>query len=244
MNYHIVIPARYRSTRLPGKPLQMIAGKTLLEHVYQRAVAAATTSIVIATDDERIAAEAGLFGAEAELTSPDHPSGSDRIAECVRKRGWGGQDIVVNLQGDEPLMPSACLDQVAGLLDASPQAAVASLWQASNEEAEYLDPHVVKVVVNQQSMAMYFSRAPIPHLSHHESGLVKRHVGLYAYRVADLLELIEQPPSQLEIAESLEQLRWLEAGKQIVMAPAEQAIPAGVDTQTDLKRVEEILSSD
>ena len=242
MQYHIVIPARYQASRLPGKPLRILAGKTLLEHVYLRAAAANATSVVIATDDERIAAEARLIGADAELTSPEHPSGSDRIAECVRNRGWDGQDIVVNLQGDEPLMPSICLDQVAGLLDSHPNAAVASLWQASDNEAEYLDPHVVKVVVNDQAKAMYFSRAPIPHLSHHEAHMVKRHVGLYAYRVADLLELIERPPSNLEIAESLEQLRWLEAGKQIVMAAAKQPIPAGVDTEVDLQRVEKILS--
>ena len=243
MQYHIVIPARYQSSRLPGKPLQIIAGKSMLEHVYLRAAAANAASVVIATDDERIAAEARSFGADAELTSHTHPSGSDRIAECVRKRGWSGPDIVVNLQGDEPLMPSACLDQVAGLLDSSPHAAVASLWQATANEAEYLDPHVVKVVVNDQDLAMYFSRAPIPHLSHHNTRHVKRHVGLYAYRAADLLELVERQPSELELAECLEQLRWLEAGKQIVMAAAEQPIPAGVDTEADLHRVEKILSN-
>ena len=253
--YHIVIPARLASERLPGKPLLEIAGKPLIEHVYRRACAASATRVVIATDADSIAECARSFGAEVVMTSADHPSGSDRIAECVERLGWDGRTVIVNLQGDEPLMPPACLDQAAGLLVANPAADVASLWWPMREAAEVTDPNVVKVVTNDRGAALYFSRSVIPHPrgpggvaaaleSAIGAGAVwKRHIGLYAYRAAALQAFTGAGPGQLERVEKLEQLRFLENGRGIVLARAAEAIPAGVDTTDDLRRVRALLEN-
>jgi 3-deoxy-manno-octulosonate cytidylyltransferase (CMP-KDO synthetase) len=251
VNYHIVIPARMASRRLPGKPLLDVAGKSLIERVYQRASLAGAGSVVIATDDEQIARAAGDFGARAILTSADHESGSDRIAECLNSLGWGDDTLVVNLQGDEPLMPPACLDQAAALLASDPSADAASLYWPISEPEEVADPNVVKVVTAQDGTALYFSRAVIPHprdtvriADALRAGVRwKRHIGLYAYRAGALRAFTSEPPTPLEKIEKLEQLRFLESGRRIVMARATEFIPAGVDTPDDLLRVRRLFTS-
>jgi 3-deoxy-manno-octulosonate cytidylyltransferase (CMP-KDO synthetase) len=249
VEYRIVIPARMASTRLPGKPLAPLAGKSLLHHVYLRAKQSAAAEIVIATDDEAIAAHAHQFGARVQMTSSKHQSGSDRIAEVVTTLGWPDDSIVVNLQGDEPLMPVACLDQVAALLATDPQAAMASLYWPIDKAEDASNPNIVKVVVAQTGRALYFSRSLLPYARDFSSvgealahGLpCNRHVGLYAYRVAALKLFALLQPSPLEQAEQLEQLRMLENGQRIVMARAQALIPPGVDTPEDLVRVEKLI---
>jgi 3-deoxy-manno-octulosonate cytidylyltransferase (CMP-KDO synthetase) len=248
--YHIVIPARLAAERLPGKPLIEIAGKPLIEHVYRRARAASAQRVVIATDAGEIAACARSFGAEVVMTSAAHRSGSDRIAECVGRLGWAAETIVVNLQGDEPLMPPACLDQAAALLAAAPEADVASLYWPITAPDEVADPNAVKVVTDSRDQALYFSRSVIPHLRG-ATGLAqaaagvswKRHIGLYAYRAAALAAFTASAPGVLERIEKLEQLRFLENGRRIVMAPAVEFVPAGVDTPDDLRRVRALLET-
>ncbi|MDX1380514.1 MAG: 3-deoxy-manno-octulosonate cytidylyltransferase [Xanthomonadales bacterium] len=242
--YRIVIPARLASERLPGKPLLEIAGRTLIEHVWRRARAAAAGGVVIATDATAIADHARGFGAEVVMTAGTHQSGSDRIAECVRRLGWPGDTVVVNLQGDEPLMPPACLDQVAALLAADPLADAASLYWPLTDRAEADDPNVVKVVTGRGGAALYFSRSllPYPRGDAPASGW-KRHVGLYAYRAAALQAFTESGPTPLEQTEKLEQLRFLENGGRIVLAEAAEFIPAGVDTPADLERVRAALAA-
>lgn len=247
--YHIVIPARYASERLPGKILLELAGKPLIQHVWQRAMESSAQSVVIATDDERIVSAAKAFGAEAVLTRSDHQSGSDRIAECANQLGWPDDQLVVNLQGDEPLMPANCLDQVATLLDESPDCEVASLFWPISEAEEVLNPNAVKVVTAIDGRALYFSRSPIPYerscadiVSALSAGKRwKRHLGLYAYRLSALRRYTAMPPTPLELAESLEQLRMLEQGGHIAMAQASEFIPAGIDTREDLERVRELI---
>ena len=248
--YHIVIPARMASQRLPGKPLLDIAGKPLIEWVYQRACASAAQSVVIATDDQAIARAAAAFGARVVMTSSEHRSGSDRIAECAELLSWTEDTLVVNLQGDEPLMPSACLDQVAALLDTHHRADVASLYWPITAADEVSDPNAVKVVTAADGNALYFSRSVIPHPRDAndigaalDAGLAwRRHIGLYAYRVSALRAFTTTPPGPLETAEKLEQLRFLESGRRIVMAEAIESIPAGVDTPRDLLRVRKLFS--
>jgi len=248
-DYHIVIPARMASQRLPGKPLLPIAGQTLLEHVYRQACKTGAGSIVIATDDPEIQDTASAFGAEVMMTSPDHQSGSDRIAECADQLGWADDQLIVNLQGDEPLMPPACLNQVAELLAGDPDADVASLFWPLDSAEEIENPNVVKAVVSQSGHALYFSRSVVPYPRGFpdtglalESGMSwKRHIGLYAYRVGALRAFASLQATPLEAAEKLEQLRFLETGRRILMAQACAFIPAGVDTAADLDRVRSIL---
>ncbi len=247
--YNIVIPARFASERLPGKVLLDLEGQPLLQHVWQRACASSAKTVIIATDDERIAGVAKGFGARVVLTRTDHQSGSDRIAECAQKMGWSDGQRVVNLQGDEPLMPPACLDQVAALLDQRPDCEVASLYWPISEAAEVLNPNAVKVVTDSKNRALYFSRAPIPYARSYESideamdaGLEwKRHLGLYAYRLSALRRYTACAPMPLETSERLEQLRIMEQGGQIAMAAACEFIPAGIDTPEDLQRVRKII---
>ncbi len=237
--YKIVIPARFASTRLPGKPLALLAGKPMLEWVYQAAIASAATEVVIATDDSRISLAAKEFGAEVVITAAEHSSGSERIAECCRILGWPEQSLIVNLQGDEPLMPPACLDQVASLLQSTPGAGIASLYWPISGVDEFADTNVVKVTCDARDRALYFSRSPIP-----ADGIdiAKRHLGLYAYRNHELQQLVKLPESPLERRERLEQLRWLSNGKSVAMARASKPIPAGVDSEEDLHRVATILA--
>ncbi|EGW54510.1 3-deoxy-manno-octulosonate cytidylyltransferase [Candidatus Endoriftia persephonae] len=250
MEFKVVIPARYASVRLPGKPLLDIAGRPMIEHVHQRALESGATEVVIATDDARIADAAKAFGADACMTSTHHRSGSDRIAEVAESRGWSDQTIVVNLQGDEPCMPAALIDQVAQDMASHEKAGVTTLSAPISEKPMLFDSHVVKVVTDSEGYALYFSRAPIPwHRDEfiNDSGPLPqnvsfaRHIGLYAYRVGYLKQFVAWPPAPIELAESLEQLRVLWHGGRIHVSQASQEPGHGVDTQGDLKRVTEQL---
>lgn len=251
MSYRIVIPARMASQRLPGKPLAMIGSQPLIAHVYRRAKAAAAAEVVIATDSTEIRDAAGSFGARAVMTSDSHTSGSDRIAECADILGWEDDVLIVNLQGDEPLMPAACLNQVAALLEHDPRADVASLFSHIKEQDEAANPNVVKVVTARDGSALYFSRSEIPfardpaivHAASRGQYAWKRHIGLYAYRAGALRAFSAMAPSPLEATEKLEQLRFLESGHRIVVAEACEFIPAGVDTPEDLERARRLIES-
>jgi 3-deoxy-manno-octulosonate cytidylyltransferase (CMP-KDO synthetase) len=244
--FRVVIPARHASTRLPGKPLARIAGEPMIRHVHRIAGRSGAREVIVATDDERIRDACAGFGAAVEMTAASHASGTDRIAEVAARRGWPGGDVVVNVQGDEPLLPPALIAQAASLLEASPAAAIATLAAPIATEAEYLDPNVVKVVARPDGMALYFSRAPVPWdrdgaaspARHHGA---RRHLGIYAYRVSALAALAAAPPAALELRERLEQLRALSIGLAIAVADAVDAPGPGVDTPDDLARVEALL---
>jgi 3-deoxy-manno-octulosonate cytidylyltransferase (CMP-KDO synthetase) len=232
-----VIPARYASTRLPGKPLADIAGKPMIEWVYRQAAKSGAETVIVATDDERIAAACRAFGAPVELTSPDHASGTDRIAELARRFAWPDAQIVVNVQGDEPLISPVCIAQTARLLAERREAAIATLVTPVTSEAEFKDPGFAKVVTDKDGYALYFSRAPIPWPRDGGLPAVMRHVGLYAYRAAGLKALSAAQPCELEQVEKLEQLRALWLGLRIVVATAAEAPSPAVDTPEDLERV-------
>lgn len=246
MAFRVVIPARYASVRLPGKPLVNICGQPMLHWVHQIAVQSGAAEVVIATDDERIVAAAEGFGARVQMTSPTHASGTDRIAEVALARGWKGGDIVVNLQGDEPLMPPELLQQVAELLSAHPRAEIATLATRIGSVDSFKDLNCVKVVTDLAGRALYFSRAPIPWgRDTAPAGLAsqrgytgaRRHVGLYAYRIGALRRLSLLPPSPLERLEKLEQLRALENGMEIRVGDAKVLPGPAVDTEQDLALV-------
>lgn len=243
--YTLIIPARYDSARLPGKPLAMLAGHPMIWHVHQRALRSGAERVVIATDDERIEARCEAFGAEVVMTRHGHESGTDRLAEAAGLLGLAPDSIVVNLQGDEPLMPPRLLDQVARCLDRSREAAVASLMTPIESRDEFLDPACVKVVCNARGHALYFSRSPIPRFRDGAETaiptLAMRHLGVYAYRVGFLDDYAEMAPCELEQLERLEQLRVLYHDRILVMDTAVEVPGAGVDTPADLARVEKIL---
>lgn len=248
--FKVVIPARYGATRLPGKPLLAVAGKPLIQHVWERAGESAAGAVVVATDDARIAEACRGFGADVTMTRSDHRSGSDRIAEVIAARGWSAETIVVNLQGDEPAMPPALIDQVAGDLDRHPRAGMATLAYPIADAETLFDPHVVKLVMDAAGYALYFSRAPIPwhrdefvggHPSLPATGQFLRHIGLYAYRAGFLGRFVDWPPAPLELAESLEQLRALWHGERIHVSLAAVEPGPGVDTAADLERVRRLL---
>ena len=251
--YRVVIPARYASIRLPGKPLVKIKGRPLIQWVYERARRSRAAEVLIATDDERIAEVAVGFGAPVVMTSILHASGTDRIAEVAAQRDWADGDVVVNLQGDEPLMPEELIGQCAGLLETHPTADIGTLAARISGLAAYMDPNVVKVVTGAQQRALYFSRAPIPWhrdafragraLPADAAGAWLRHIGIYAYRAGFLRRFNALPPSMLERIEALEQLRILEAGQRIAVGLSPAPFPAGVDTEEDLARVEQALSA-
>ncbi len=250
IDFVVAIPARYGSTRLPGKPLLPIAGAPMIVHVARRALQAGAREVVVATDDQRIVDALDGSGVDVVLTRADHASGSDRLAELAALRGWDEATIVVNLQGDEPLAPASGVRAVALALAASicPMATLATPLQSATE---LFDPNCVKLVRDAANHALYFSRAPIPwprdtFISDRSSLPVDtpflRHIGIYAYRAGFLGTLAALPRTPLEIAESLEQLRALEHGHSIAVAIAPEPFPAGVDTPADLARVEEILA--
>jgi 3-deoxy-manno-octulosonate cytidylyltransferase (CMP-KDO synthetase) len=248
----VVIPARFASTRLPGKALLPIAGKPMLQWVYERARAAGAHEVLIATDDERIGSAARSFGAQPVMTASTHASGTDRIAEVARARRWSAQEIVVNVQGDEPLIPPAVIAQVAQLLAVHPDAQLATLATALESLEELLDPSVVKVVSDAQGYALYFSRAPIPWSRDGATAGVasqldftgaRRHRGIYAYRVAELLRLAQLPRGRLEEREKLEQLRALEHGMRIVVGDALERPGPDVNTLADLEGVRGLVTS-
>lgn len=244
--FRIVIPARFGSTRLPGKALVSIAGKPMIQWVHERAHRSQAAEVLIATDDERIAAAGRAFGAAVEMTNSAHQSGTDRIAEVARTKRWLATDIVVNVQGDEPLMPPALIDQVAQLLMNNAAAGMATLASPLMRSEDLLDPNVVKVVADGAGRALYFSRAPIPW--DRDAGArgfagARRHVGIYAYRVEALLRLASLPPTPLEQTEKLEQLRALENGIEIRVADAVEPPGPDVNTPEDLQRVASRLCS-
>jgi 3-deoxy-manno-octulosonate cytidylyltransferase (CMP-KDO synthetase) len=252
MSFSVVIPARYASSRFPGKPLADLAGKPMLQHVYERACESEAVRVIIATDDERIAHVAQNFGAEVCMTSDDHPSGTDRLQEVVHKLGFYADDIVVNVQGDEPLIPPRIINQVAHNLMALPMAGIATLSEPIETVDALLNPNVVKVVTDHQGMALYFSRAPIPwprdsfmsevgRSTMPEGFSWQRHIGLYAYRVKLLNDFVRWPPAPLEQTECLEQLRALWNGVGIHVDAADETPPAGVDTPEDLERIRQLL---
>lgn len=246
--FTVVIPARFASSRLPGKPLVEIAGKPMIRHVWERALQSGARRVVIATDDERVLQAAERFGAQACLTSPEHASGTDRIAEVARIEGWLDEQIVVNLQGDEPLTPPSILAQVAGNLAARPEAEMATLCTPVKTREEFLDPHIVKVVRDHADYALYFSRAPIPYERDRDlgadldAGQVLRHLGIYAYRSGFLQRYAAMPPCMLETTERLEQLRALHRGVRIHVDVAQEVPGHGIDTPADLARITALLS--
>ncbi len=254
MSYTVIIPARYASTRLPGKPLADIGGKPMIQHVWEQACRSGAAQVIVATDDEQVRGAAVRFGAEVCMTSPDHATGTDRLQEVVSKLGLPDDHIVVNVQGDEPLVPPAVIDQVAENLKHCEQAAVATLSHPIVDTEELFNPNAVKVISDCNGIALYFSRAAVPWdrdrfvdetgrkaLTH--SPLYQRHLGIYAYRVGLLNRFVTWSESPLEKIEKLEQLRVLWNGERIHVAEACEVPPAGVDTEADLERVRMVYRS-
>ncbi|MGS3136746.1 3-deoxy-manno-octulosonate cytidylyltransferase [Aeromonas sanarellii] len=258
MSFVVVIPARYASTRLPGKPLADIHGKPMVQHVVEKALQSGAERVIVATDDERVqqalAPFAAAAGVEVCMTSPDHQSGTERLAEVCRHYGFAADTIVVNVQGDEPLIPPAIIRQVADNL-AVATAPMATLSVPIHDAEEVFNPNAVKVVTDREGYALYFSRAPIPWDrdrfaasdpvagSHEQIGAhYQRHIGIYAYRAGFIQRYVDWAPSALEQVEALEQLRVLWYGEKIHVAQALEAPPVGVDTQADLDKVRALLA--
>lgn len=250
--FTVIIPARHASTRLPGKPLADIAGKPMVVRVAERALLAGAARVVVATDDERIKATVEAHGIDACLTSADHPTGTDRLAEAARQLGLADDAIVVNVQGDEPLLSPSLIRAVADLLAANPDAAIATACHPITDPAEVFNPNVVKVVLDASQRALYFSRATIPWARDAFAGgatrvpeglPLYRHYGLYAYRVRFLLAYPTLPPAPIERFEALEQLRALWHGHRIVVEITAGTPAPGVDTPEDLERVRALYAS-
>lgn len=251
-SFVVVIPARYASTRLPGKPLLDIAGKAMIQRVYEQARQSEARQVIIATDDVRIRDAAQAFGASVCMTRVDHVSGTDRLQEVAEQQGWSDDTIVVNVQGDEPLIPPAVINQVARNLAAHREAGIATLCEKITDLETFMDPNAVKVVFDQQGLALYFSRAPMPWprdaFRERRDTLPAahpafRHIGIYAYRAGFLHRFIHWPPAVLEQTESLEQLRALANGVRIHVEPACAKVPGGVDTEADLAAVRRLLGA-
>ncbi|WP_043969773.1 MULTISPECIES: 3-deoxy-manno-octulosonate cytidylyltransferase [Acinetobacter] len=242
---HIVIPARFASSRLPAKPLLLIHGRPMILRVVDQAKkVAGFDDLCVATDDERIAEVCRAEGVDVVITSTEHPSGTDRLSEVARLKGWLQDDIIVNVQGDEPLLPAQLVQQVSQLLVDNPQCSMSTLCEPIHQLDEFRRDSIVKVVMSKRNEALYFSRATIPYdrdgaklaePTLHDQAF--RHLGLYAYRVKLLQEYITWEQGHLEKLESLEQLRVLENGHRIAIAVAEANLPPGVDTQADLDRL-------
>ena len=252
MKVHVVVPARLASTRLPGKPLALIKGIPMIVRVMMAVQDAGVDTVTAAVDDSSVLNVVEDAGYTAMLTATDHPSGSDRVMEVARRSGWDKNDVVINVQGDEPLLPASLVTQLADLLRTDKDMDMATVSEPIVSVADFLNPNIVKVVTTTAGDALYFSRAPIPlprdlmlndALTDSQIGVFKpqRHVGLYAFRVAALQKFVSLPDAQLEDIEALEQLRWLEAGGRIRVLPSSVPIPGGVDTPEDLARVEQIL---
>jgi len=245
--FKVVIPARYASTRLPGKPLMSIAGKPLILHVCDRALEANAEEVVVATDDQRIYQTVIAAGVSAVMTRKDHNNGTERIAEVAKICAWNSADIVVNLQGDEPLVPSSVISDLAMGIMTQSLASVATLATPILQGPDVFNSNIVKVVIDQQGFALYFSRAPIPWDRDHfgQTAVIgdlgkwyMRHIGLYAYSVGFLSRYTEWKPCVLESVELLEQLRILWHGERVKVIKVDEAPEAGVDTEDDLKRVD------
>ncbi|MCK4608005.1 MAG: 3-deoxy-manno-octulosonate cytidylyltransferase [Gammaproteobacteria bacterium] len=249
IDFRVIIPVRYDSTRLPGKPLADIAGKPMMQHVYERAIQSGATSVVIATDDNRIAKAAKHFGATVCMTAGDHASGTDRVAEAAVKLGYDDDDIIVNLQGDEPLIPPKPIHQVANNLAEHDNVKVATLCELITTSTDLLDPNIVKVIMNHRNYALYFSRAPIawdrssfPLQPGQElTSTHYRHRGIYAYRVGFLLEYTQWEECDIEHMEGLEQLRTLWNGAKIHVDIANEKIPPDVNTEEDLCKLRKLM---
>ncbi|HDR0626292.1 TPA: 3-deoxy-manno-octulosonate cytidylyltransferase [Pasteurella multocida] len=254
-NFTVIIPARYASTRLPGKPLAEIAGKPMIAHVFEKAMQSGAKRVIVATDHEQVATVARGFGAEVCMTSETHQSGTERLAEVVEKLGIAEDEIIVNIQGDEPLIPPAIVRQVAENL-AKYQVKMASLAVNITDPEELFNPNAVKVLTDHAGYVLYFSRAPIPWHRDQFASLQKekstreqlvlsdhylRHIGIYAYRAGFIKQYIQWQPSALEQIESLEQLRVLWYGEKIHVELAREVPPVGVDTAEDLEKVRSIL---
>jgi 3-deoxy-manno-octulosonate cytidylyltransferase (CMP-KDO synthetase) len=254
-DFRVVIPARFASTRLPGKPLAEIHGIPMVARVAAQAKLSGALEVVVATDDEQVVAAAEAHGHRAVMTRVDHQSGSDRVMEVAQLSGWPDDALVVNVQGDEPLIPPQVITQVADLLERHSECDIATLCEPITASASLLDPNVVKVVIGAAQRALYFSRAPIPwdRENFKSKGVGKpserlpeghwwRHIGIYAFRLSGLRRFCALPASELELLESLEQLRALQNGMGIAIAEAVSPVPGGVDTPDDLQRVIENLS--
>lgn len=246
MSFVVVIPARFGSSRLPGKPLADIGGVPMVVQVLRRCQQSGATRVLVATDDARIAEAVTAAGGDAVMTRDDHASGTDRLQEVASQLGLDDQDIVVNVQGDEPLIPPAVIDQVAANLAANSDCAIATLCEPIESRGDLFNPNIVKTVFADDGKALYFSRAPIPWYrdefsrnsdSDLPNGHWWRHIGIYAYRVAFLHQFVRWSPAPLEQIEALEQLRAMANGVRIHVAPACQLVPGGVDTEEDLRRV-------
>jgi 3-deoxy-manno-octulosonate cytidylyltransferase (CMP-KDO synthetase) len=254
-SFTVIIPARYASSRLPGKPLCDLGGKPMLQWVWERARSSGAAQVIIATDDERVRAAALAFGAEVEMTSAAHLSGTDRLAEVAARRRMGDADIIVNVQGDEPLIPPDSIAALATALHQHPDCQIATPVTPFTSREQWLDPNCVKAVRALDGRALYFSRAPIPWprdsaakgagaagATQAEVGRAWRHIGLYAYRAASLKQFAAWPPGALEDMEKLEQLRALEHGMGIHLLLMSEAPPPGIDTEEDLQRVRALLN--
>jgi 3-deoxy-manno-octulosonate cytidylyltransferase (CMP-KDO synthetase) len=248
--FHVIIPARFAASRLPGKPLLKIGDRPLIQWVWQRAIDSGAESVLVATDDERVRSAVAGFGAECVMTSPNHQSGTDRIAEVVRSRGLPADAIVVNLQGDEPMMPAEVVASVAHALRDSATADIATAVAPIESLREFLDPNCVKALRADDGRALYFSRAPVPwprdSIAAQQPARFAgawRHIGIYAYRVQGLLKFAAWPPTPLESIEKLEQLRALEHGMRIQLVTLAHSPPGGVDSPEDLERVRKLLSA-
>ena len=244
MQFIVVIPARYASSRLPGKPLRDIKGKTMIQRVWQQACKSSAARVVIATDDQRIEEAATAFGAEVCMTRNDHISGTDRLQEVAQTLGLSDDQIIVNVQGDEPLIPPEVIDQVATNLAKSSTAGVATLCEPLGSVVDFVNPNTVKVVSDVTGNALYFSRAPIPFPRDKSLGSdnslpedARRHIGIYAYKVASINQFVDWDMAPLEQLESLEQLRFLHNNVAIHVADACAPVPGGVDTEDDLNNV-------
>jgi 3-deoxy-manno-octulosonate cytidylyltransferase (CMP-KDO synthetase) len=249
-DFKVVIPARYAAVRFPGKALAEFAGSTIVQHVWERSMASSASEVIIATDDERIAGAAKAFGAEVMMTATDHQSGTDRVAEVAGRMGWADDLVVVNVQGDAPLIPSSSIEGVAKSLREHRSAAIATTCAPIINRDEYHDPNVVKVVFDKDCRALYFSRSAIPAVAHgrpNDSGELGfsawRHIGLYAYRVAALKQITAAEPCALEECEKLEQLRALWNGMEIRVAIASEDHGPDVDTPADLEAAVRYLAS-
>lgn len=251
MAFTVVIPARFGSTRLPGKPLLDIGGRPMVQRVWEQASQSDAARVVIATDDDRILDAARAFGAEAIMTAAHHPSGTDRLQQVATELGLPDDHVLVNVQGDEPLIPPPVIDQVAANLHGHPGAGIATLCEEIGTWEELRSPDVVKVVCDAQGMALYFSRAVIPWPRNggpQQAGAINsggewlRHIGIYAYRTGFLKQFVGWPPAPSEQLESLEQLRALHNGVAIHVAVACQAVPPGIDTEADLAAVRRLLA--
>ena len=253
MSYTVIIPARFASSRLPGKPLLDIAGKPMIQHVWERASESDADRVVIATEDQRVFDACQSFGADVVMTSASHESGTDRLQEVVAKLGLLDEDIVVNVQGDEPLIPREAIAQVANNLALNPQAGISTLGEPITNKGTVFNPNAVKAVCDRAGFALYFSRAPMPWCRDEwavQSDVdtlpmlapFMRHVGIYAYRVGFLHQFVSWPMGVLERAEKLEQLRAMENGVRIHIEEACVDIPGGVDTEVDLQAVRAILA--